>query len=321
MKNLPSEVLDLQTNPSVEVLELFHGAYNLNYHVRVNGRDFLFRMNIEQQSGLPDQIEYEFRAMRFLSGHGIAPKCYYLDNTRQHFEFGILIEEYLQGSYVSLIPEEMSEIAELLVRLHTLKPVDFNPTVWRDPLVDNYNMVCRDLMEYEPKKSANKKVIKLTKQFLKKIEPTLSEHRALYVPDGMNHTDLAIDNFIHTPEGLRLIDWEKPRLDDCSYDVCCFLCEPCQLWCTTETLSQQGHEIFLEAYIRVIKRNSELFRNKVSIRKPLVSMHWILWGANRLCDTMDNLMAIELQDVQEMKIPRWERVADPRNVEKLLETS
>jgi hypothetical protein len=53
---------------------------------------------------------------------------------------------------------------------------------------------------------------------------------------------------------------------------------------------------------------------------PLISMHWILWGANRLCDVRDNLMATELQDVKEVKIPRWERIADPRNIEKLLDT-
>jgi len=51
LKGLPSEVLGVQSSPVVEVLELFHGAYNLNYHVKVDGRDFLFRINIEQQSG------------------------------------------------------------------------------------------------------------------------------------------------------------------------------------------------------------------------------------------------------------------------------
>jgi hypothetical protein len=288
--------------------------------VKVDGRDFLFRINIEQQSGLADQIEYEFHAIRFLSSHQIAPKCYYFDNTRQHFEFGILIEEYLRGPYISLVPEQMPEIAELLVRLHTLKPVDLPLMVWKDPLMDNYNMVCGDLMEYEAKKTPDEKIIKLTRQFLEKKGPTLPEHRALYVPDGINHTDTAIDNFIHTAEGLKLIDWEKPRLDDCSYDVSCFLCEPCQLWCTTKPLSPQGQEVFLETYIRLSERDPELFRQKVRIRMPLVSMHWILWGANRLCDVRDNLMATQLQDVQEVKIPRWERIADPRNIEKLLET-
>ena len=35
IKNLPSEVLEVQSNPSVEVLKLFHSAYNINYHVKV----------------------------------------------------------------------------------------------------------------------------------------------------------------------------------------------------------------------------------------------------------------------------------------------
>jgi len=76
----------------------------------------------------------------------------------------------------------------------------------------------------------------------------------------------------------------------------------------------------LETYIHLSKRDPELFRQKVKIRMPLISMHWILWGANRLCDVRDNLMATELQDVKEVKIPRWERIADPRNIEKLLDT-
>lgn len=319
LKHLPSEVLGAQNSPSVEVLELCHGAYNLNYHVTVDGRDYLFRVNIEQQSGMADQIEYEGRAIRFLGQHQIAPKCYYLDNTKQQFEFGIMIEEYLRGPYISLTPDEMPAIADLLARLHAVRPGNLPLIIWANPLMDNYNMVCEDLQEYEAKKTPDEKIIRLTKQFMRKIRPTLSKYHSLYAPDGINHTDPALDNFIHTTEGLKLIDWEKPRWDDCSYDVSCFLCEPCELWCTAEPLCSQGHEILLETYIRLSNRDPDLFRQKVRIRTPLVSMHWILWGASRLCDARDNLMAAELQNLQEAKIPRWERIADPRNIEKLLE--
>jgi len=320
LKSLPPEILEVQSTQSIEVLELFHGAYNLNYHVKVEGRDFLFRINIEQQSGLTNQIEYEFRAIQLLSRHRIAPKCYYFDNTKERFEFGIMIEEYLHGPYVSLVPEQMPEIAKLLVRLHALEPIDLPLITWQNPLMDNYNMVCQDLAEYEAKRTPDKQIIKLTRQLLRKVEPKLHKYHALYAPDGINHTDTAIDNFINTAEGLKLIDWEKPRLDDCSYDVSCFLCEPCQLWCTKDILSPEGHEIFLETYSRLSKRDPDLFRKKVRIRTPLISMHWILWGANRLCDIRDNLMAQELQNVQEVKLPRWKRIADPMNIEKLLET-
>jgi thiamine kinase-like enzyme len=321
LKNLSPELLGVRSCQNVEVLELTHGAYNLNYRVRVDGQDFLFRLNIEQQSGLAEQIEYEAQAIRFLSTYNISPKCYYSDSTKTYFEFGILIEEYLHGPYISLVPEEMPEIAELMVRLHSLKPVELPlPLItWDDPLVNNLNQVKRDLAEYESKKTPDRKTIELTKKFLERIWPSVHSNRSLYQPDGINHTDCAIDNFIHTAQGLRMIDWEKPRLDDVSYDVSCFLCEPCQLWCTPLMLSAQGREAFLEHYLRLSQHDPELFCRKVELRIPLVSMHWILWAANRLCDVRDNLMAAELQEVHEPKIIRWERTADIRNIEKLLE--
>ncbi len=321
LKNLPPHVLEVGKSPSVEVLELYHGAYNLNYHVKVDGGDYLFRVNIEQQSGMADQIEYEGRAIRFLDKHGIAPKCYYLDSTRKHIEHAIMIEEYLRGPYVSLVPEEMPAIAELLARLHMVRPVNVPLIIWANPLMDNYDMVYADLREYEGKRTRDAKIVTLTKQFMRQIRPKVSQYCGLYAPDGINHTDPALDNFIRTSEGLKLIDWEKPRWDDCTYDVACFLSEPCQLWCTTELLCPQGHEVLLDTYIRLSNRDPELFRRKVKIRTPLVSMHWILWGANRLCDARDNLMAVELQNLQGAKIPRWERIADPKNIEKLMESS
>lgn len=320
LRNLPPEILAVQKNPTVEILELSHGAYNMNYHVKVDEKDFLFRLNIEQQSGLADQIEYEFRAMRFLNPFGIVPKCYHLDNTKTDFGFGVLIEEYLHGPYISLVAEEMPEIAELLVRLHTLPPSDFPMIIWKDPLVDNYNQLVQDMAEYEAKKTPDKKIIQLVRKYMDKIEPELPKLRGLYKPDGINHTDTAIDNFIRTNKGLKLIDWEKPRLDDCTYDVCCFLCEPCQLWCTADVLSAEGYEKFMETYIRLSHRDPELFRQKVAIRIPIVAMHWILWSANRLCDVRDNLMASELQEIYEAKVIRWERVANLKNIEKLIET-
>lgn len=321
LQSLPPEILDVRPNPSVEILELSHGSYNINFHVRVDGKDLLFRINIEQQSGLADQIEYEFRAMQYLYPHQITPRCYYLDNTRKAFDFGILIEEYLHGPYLSLVNDEMPEVAELLVRLHTLPPGNFPMIAWKDPLIDNYNQLLQDMAEFESKKTPDKTIIRLARKFISKIEPTLPKARTLFKVDGINHTDTAIDNFIRTSKGLKLIDWEKPRLDDCCYDVCCFLCEPCQLWCSPEVLSKQGYETFLDTYIRLSNRDPELFRQKVATRIPLVAMHWILWSANRLCDVRDNLMANELQDIYEAKVIRWERVANLQNIEKVLEAS
>ena len=62
----------------------------------------------------------------------------------------------------------------------------------------------------------------------------------------MNHTDVGCDNFIGTAQGLRMIDWEKPRVDDCSYDLSCFLSEPAQLWSSPHVLTVEDREAFIE---------------------------------------------------------------------------
>ena len=56
------------------------GSYNLNFHVKINKKEFIFRMNIEQQSGLLNQIEYEFRILNFLADHRIAPGAFHFEN-------------------------------------------------------------------------------------------------------------------------------------------------------------------------------------------------------------------------------------------------
>ena len=60
LKQLSPQVMGLASVNSIEILDMTPGAYNLNYHVRVDKKKFIFRINIEQQSGLSNQIEVEF---------------------------------------------------------------------------------------------------------------------------------------------------------------------------------------------------------------------------------------------------------------------
>ena len=66
LRGMSPEILEVEDTDSVETLEMTPGAYNLNFHVRVNQREFVFRINIEQQSGLSNQVEYEFRVLKFM---------------------------------------------------------------------------------------------------------------------------------------------------------------------------------------------------------------------------------------------------------------
>lgn len=320
LKQLTPRVIGLESVNSIEILDMTPGAYNLNYHVRVNEKKFIFRINIEQQSGLANQIEVEFTILKFLEGQSIAPKGLHFDDSKKYFDFDILIEEYLEGPHLSL-GQDISAVADLLAKLHSLKPANLPCVTWQDPLVDTYAMVRSDLEKYEAHKTASSEMITLTKKILKKAEIAINDYRHLFQADCLNHTDVACDNFIKTAEGLRMIDWEKPRVDDYSYDIGCFLSEGAQLWCTEKIMRSADRDRFLQTYAHKSGNDLERVQEKNKIREPLISLHWILWGATKLCDLKDHRTIPQLVAAHEEKIQRYERLATPKNIQKILDTN
>ncbi len=248
LQNLPPAKLGLRDTGSIEILEMTPGSYNLNFHVRAGQKDFIFRVNIDPQSGLSNQIEHEFSVMKFLEGHGIAPQAFHFDDSRKYFDFDILIEEYLVGPPLSLQKKYLPEVAELLTRLHALDPGGRPFVIRQDPLAGIYEMTRGDLSGYEAAISPDKKTISLAQKVLAKSGALLSKQRHLFQAESLIHTDLCCENFIKTTDGLRLIDWEKPRVDDYTYDICCFLSEPVELYNSREVLNSEEHKYFIDAY-------------------------------------------------------------------------
>jgi thiamine kinase-like enzyme len=319
LKNMPPKILAIQNIESLKFHEMTPGAYNLNFHISIDDNEFIFRVNIEQQSGLNKQAKYEYDIIRFLQGHAIAPDVYHIDDTREHFDFDILIEQYLAGPYLSYEKFQVLEVAELLARLHSLTPHGMNFITWQDPLRDTYKLVENDLENYKTAKTAQKKIITLSDSILKKIRSRISKSDLPFQADSLNHTDVVCDNFIKTSEGLRMIDWEKPRVDDVTYDLSCFLSEPAQVWCSEHVLDTEDREAFITEYARLSGKNAELLKKKVDIREPMVSLHWMLWGATKLCDLREARTTPELLGAHEEKTARYERLSQVESIEKLLD--
>lgn len=319
LKNLSPDLLGLRDTGSIEILELIPGSYNLNYHVRIDQKDLIFRVNIDPQSGLANQIEHEFSVLKFLEGHCIAPRAFYFDDSRKYFDFDILIEEYLEGRALSLQKECLAEVAELLTRLHSLNPAGMPFLIWHDPLADTDDLIRGDLIGYETVKNPDKKTIELAKMVLAKSETQLSKRRHLFRADSLNHTDLCCENFVITTDGLRLVDWEKPRVDDGTYDLGCFLSGPAQLYNSCKMLNSEERSGFIEAYAGMSGKNPDQLMEKVNIREPLISLHWVLWAATMLSNLRDQRTSPELVKAHEDKIVRYERVANPENLERLIE--
>lgn len=321
LAKLSPSTLGLERKGPVEILEMAPGSYNLNFHVRVGPKDFIFRVNIEAQSGLAAQIAHEFKVLKFVEGHGIAPRAYHYDDSRRHFKFDILIEAYLAGPGLSLDAGRIPEVAELLVRLHALDPAGMPFMIWQDPLADTYELIRGDLAGYEAVKKPDQKTIGLARKLLAKSEAQLNRRRHLFKADRLNHTDLCCENFIMTPNGPRLVDWEKPRVDDVSYDLGCFLSRPAQLYSSRKVLNSEEREGFIDAYAGLSGNSADLLREKVGIREPMISLHWILWAATKLANLSDQRTSPELVKAHEEKIARYQRVADPQNIERIIDRS
>ena len=319
LEELPPDILGLADTGSIEILGMTPGSYNLNFHVRVNQKDFIFRVNIEQQSGLSNQIEHEFSVLKFLEGHRVAPQAFHFDDSKQYFDFDILIEAYLDGPPLSLQKEHLSETARLLARLHALDPGGMPFEIWRDPMAGIYRLTLDDLIGYEAADHPDSKTIKLAKKVLIKSEALLKEQRHLFQASTFIHTDLCCENFIMTDDGPRLIDWEKPRVDDYTYDLSCFLSEPVELYNSRKVLTSKERRYFLEAYAGFSGRDPCHLEEMVNIREPLISLHWILWAATMLSNLKDKRTSPELVEAHKQKIARYERVANPENIERLME--
>ena len=320
LRKMPPNILGVSNMDSLAIHEMTPGSYNLNFHISVDAREFIFRVNIDQQSGLRKQAEYEYNTLKFLAGHGLAPDVYHLDDSRHYFEFDILIEQYLEGPHLVLDKPHIKQVAALLVNLHSLDHQGGNFIAWQNPLQDTYEFVQNDIAHYKTRKTAEEKIIVRSERILEEIGSQMSKSDLPFQADCLNHTDVGCDNFIRTPQGLRMIDWEKPRVDDCSYDLSCFLSEPAELWCSPHVLNAEDRETFIEEYARLSDRSAELLRKKIRIREPMVSLHWILWGATKLCDLREKRTSPELLGAHEEKIFRYERIARVEHIEKLLDS-
>ena len=319
LEDLPPDSLGLQEIDSIEILKMTPGSYNLNFHARAGQKDIIFRVNIDQQSGLSNQVEHEFSVLKFLEGQRIAPQAFLYDDSRRYFDFDILIEEYLEGPPLSLQKASLPEVAELLTRLHGLDPKGMPFVTWQDPLLGIYELTYDDLTGYEAALNPDKRTISLAKKVLAKSETLIDKHRHLFEANSLIHTDLCCENFVKTAEGLRLIDWEKPRVDDGTYDICCFLSEPVALYNSREVLDSEERQYFIDVYAGLRGKNLDHLMEKVNIIEPLISLHWILWAATKLSNFREQRTLPELVEAHEEKITRYECVANPENIERLIE--
>ncbi|MBI3971661.1 MAG: aminoglycoside phosphotransferase family protein [Chloroflexi bacterium] len=304
--------------PPFTIVPLAQGEYNLNYLVTSTasaslGRRVVLRVNTGSQeiaAGVP-QIVYEARALRLLQPSGIAPALFHVDASPGELPYGLLVEEYLPGRPLDYGSDaDLRAAGVALARLHTFRPAAdprLESLVAIDSPLSRYLEFGRQMFASYRKKApaAPADVVRLLDAVERSLTRLAPLEAQMFPPArrAIVHTDVQAHNFIVPGDAgspadaggtegpgaagaapdVRLVDWEKPVLDDPSYDLCHFLAPTSTLWKCGVQFDARQRQVFLDAYRaaaaeRLPEAVDDLDR-RVALRQPFVHWRAITWCA------------------------------------------
>jgi len=277
--------LPVLTGRPLSVTLLARGEYNLNYRIRAGEENLVFRVNMGTQIGRDDQIQYEFATLKLLERSGVAPKPYFVDDSRTYFAQGIGIMEYLPGRPLDYATDR-DAAAGLLARVHqTAVPGDHHLIREEAPL-DLIYRECAGLLDtYFQSDLADPDIAAFLHEVLDWAAQARRRER-FYQEDPwpcIVNTEVNSGNFIVNPDRrtIHLVDWEMPRWGDPSQDISHFCSPLTTLWKTDFRMTPEDKTRFLEAYARRIEDphlRDTLFE-RVRLRDPFVYLRGISWSA------------------------------------------
>lgn len=279
------QALGLPTEQIEQYELLAQGEYNVNYQFThpTNGEMLLLRVNTGSQMHLDNQIEYEYRALMGLESSKRTPKVYFVDNSKEHLAYGILVMEYLPGEVLDY-EKNLWEAAEILADIHST-PVP------KDSILIKSGNVCREILEecdqmfakYENSVLADQEKAKNIRELLE-----LCKEKTKAISDYQGYTccintELNSTNFLMNEKGEQsyLIDWEKPLLGDPGQDLGHFLAPTTTFWKTDIILTHQQMDEFVDLYIEKVENRFDVtgLKERVAIYVPTTCLRGLTWCA------------------------------------------
>ena len=314
-------ILELGNNNLFSIEDVIISNYNINIVVNLNYEKYLLRINIEQQSGLLNQVEYEYKIHEYLSKYQITPKVYIIDTSKIWIPYDFFIEQYITGEHLNYDNLEfLQNAAKILAKLHDIPlPSPNFLIVWKNPLIDLLSELINMHASYKKRPTKNKKLVKYGNVLLEKLKTIAPLYEHEFKSGSIVHTDVVNDNFICTNDDVRIIDWEKPRIDDPSYDLCVFLGKPSQLWGAKRLMTENEKKIFLREYSKYRHHNIKKVVDKIKIMQPFVSFRWVLWAAHRKADVDEKIISEENYEFHKKNYYRYEKTAALDNVIEIID--
>ena len=270
------------------VTPLAQGEYNLNYCLssRNIALKLVLRVNVGTQIDRDDQILYEYRTLELLRSSGCTPRPYFVDDSRQHLQRGILIMEYLPGDPLDY-RSDLEAAAQLFATVHQIDvPPEQNHLIVEDRPLTMIFTECRKLLAHYFQSDLADPAIRAYLQEVIRWADEQRSRESFFVSDPwpcIVNTEVNSGNFIvdRRRSTIHLVDWEMPRWGDPSQDLCHFCSPLTTLWKTDFRMSAAEKNRFLRQYCDGIQDRHlrDTLADRVRLRDPFVYLRGISWSA------------------------------------------
>jgi len=124
---------------------------------------------------------------------------------------------------------------------------------------------------------------------------------------------LVPSNLIDNGTDIFIVDWEKARIDDASYDLAVFFSNSAAIWDSKELIGKAERYQFLVKYIELT--GDKTIQDRLEIIEPFLNAYFILWAANRICDVEEGKIDPLLG---KRNLARYKKLSNLKLIEKYL---
>lgn len=297
---------NIEINKDFRIEFLAQGEYNINFIIYDKYNKYVFRVNTGSQLGLSNQIEYEYNALKALEVSSVTPRVYFVDDSKNYFDFGILIMEFLEGRPLEY-DRDLKKAAGIFGRIHTLdlSKIETGSFIIEENIFTARVKEARGLLkDFLLSDIISERTKGFFQRFLDYAVRNCNNEK-YFIEDKwhvINNTEVNSRNFIIGDEKSYLIDWEKPAISDPCQDLTQFLAPTTTLWKTDYVLSGEEREDFFKEYVKAGNGFDKDIRERVRLYTPYLYLRALSWCAyayleyqnpNKGIKNMETLQKIE----------------------------
>lgn len=248
-------------------LDFAGGLTNKNYKIRVNGKEYIFRIPGACTEIMINRKEEEENNKK-ASDLGFNANCIYFN-----WETGVKITEYIKNAQTlnsdsCRTRENLKFVANILKDLHNSE-INFKNEFNYIKELKKYEDLVSDKSYFDYYKDYEEK----RDNFLKKFDDFKKENP---LDIKSCHNDCVCENFVRSDDRIYLVDWEYSGLNDPAWEFASYIIE--------NNLSKEESDFILSEYY-----GDDIPYRKIEFFKIMQDLLWSVWSIAKCCKGEDYL--------------------------------